>query len=392
MLDVAVVGAGPIGSRAAYRLAQMGYSVTVLEKRPCAGLKNCCTGIISQECITKFNIPPNVIYRQVSSAKLFSPSGHFIKISQPQAQASVVNRSAFDLHLAEKARKQGVRYLFNTSVEYLESQREKVVLSCKSEEGTSTLEARTTILACGFNTALVSKIGLGQCRYFTTGVQAEVQVKELKEIEIFFGNRIAPGFFAWLVPTHDDQVLAGMMTNHAGGAFLKKWISELVDQKRIEPGIHNICYAGIPIYPLKRTYGDRLLVIGDAAGQVKPTTGGGIYFGLLCADIAADTLHKCFTADKFTANNLSPYQHEWHKILRKELRTEYLARRMYQNLSDARLDKIFAMAKSGKWADRIIAKNRIAFDWHGKVLFRLIWTGLFSIILDKIRLVFRNNK
>ena len=390
MLDVAVVGAGPIGSRAAYRLAQMGYSVTVLEKRPAAGMKSCCTGIISQECINRFNIPSDIIYRQIRSAKLFSPSGDFIRISQPHTQASVVNRSAFDRNLSELAREQGVNYLFNTPIEFIENRIDKVVLSYKTEEGMATLEARTAILACGFNTALVRKCGLGQCRYFTTGVQAEVQVKVLDEIEIYFGNQIAPGFFAWLVPTHDNLALAGMMTNHAAGACLKKWLSELAEKKKIVPGFNNICYAGIPIYPLKRTYDDRLLVIGDAAGQVKPTTGGGIYFGLLCADIAAETLHKSIIKNKLSANSLSVYQHVWPQLLKKDLRSEYIARRMYQKLSDARVEKIFTIAKAGKWADRILAKNRVGFDWHGKALFRLIWSGIFSMIKNKLRLVFRN--
>jgi len=383
-----VVGAGPIGSRVAYRLAQMGHSVTVLDRNPAVGMKSCCTGIISQECITKFNIPADIIYRQISSAKLFSPSGDFIRIYKPHTQASVVNRSAFDFHLSELARKQGVNYLFNTPVEFIEKRIDKVVLSYKTDEGMATLEARTTILACGFNTALVRKIGLGQCRYFTTGVQSEVQVKGLEEIEIYFGNQMAPGYFAWLVPTHDNCALAGMMTNHAAGAFLKKWMSELVDKKRIEPGFNKICYAGIPIYPLKRTYDDRLLVIGDAAGQVKSTTGGGIYFGLLCADIAARAIHNNVLKNKLSANDFSVYQHEWHKLLKNELRSEYFARRMYQNLSDARVEKIFASAKTGDWANKIINKNKVAFDWHGKALFRVSGTAIVTMIVDKIRAVF----
>ena len=83
------------------------------------------------------------------------------------------------------------------------------------------------------------------------------------------------------------------------------------------------------------------MVVGDAAGQVKPTSGGGIYYGLLCADIAADTLHRALQEGDFSAGMLSRYERKWKKRLGRELKIGYWARRMFERLSDGQIDRIF---------------------------------------------------
>src|SRR5512136_497001 len=116
MLDVAIIGGGPIGSRVAFKLAVSGYRVTVFEKRSTIGEKLCCTGIISQECISNFNISRDVILREVNSAKLFSPSGEFIRIDRPETRACIIDRPVFDRTMANEAQKQGAEYQLNSEV------------------------------------------------------------------------------------------------------------------------------------------------------------------------------------------------------------------------------------------------------------------------------------
>ncbi len=378
MLDVVVVGAGPIGSRTAYRLASQGHSVMVLEKRAAAGLKICCTGIISQECVSKFDVPLNIVYRQISSARLFSPSDDSIRIVRPQVQAYVVDRSAFDCYLAGLAVGQGVDYRYNSSVESLALQSDRVTLQVSTKGAPSTIEAKAVILACGFNTALVRKAGFGQSRYFTTGVQAEVQAKKLEEVEIYFGRRTAPGFFAWLVPTQDGRALAGLMTRNSAGSHLRNWLSDLLEQGRIEASPKKIYYSGIPMYPLARTYKNRLLVIGDAAGQTKPTTGGGIYFGLLCADVGANTLHNCLLNNNLSSNYLSIYEKTWHRLLRTELKKEYWARRAFQLLNDRQIDALFRDLKEHRTVESLLSAKDISFDKHGNELIKVLRLVLIS--------------
>ena len=130
------------------------------------------------------------------------------------------------------------------------------------------------------------------------------------ELEIYFDQRLAPGGFAWLVPTRDNRGLAGLLTHQRPEWHLNKLLSSLKAQGKITSTEVIPGYGAIPLRPLPKTYADRILVVGEAAGQVKPTTGGGIYYGLMCADIAADTLHQAFQAHDFSESRLASYQKE----------------------------------------------------------------------------------
>jgi flavin-dependent dehydrogenase len=129
---------------------------------------------------------------------------------------------------------------------------------------------------------------------------------------------------------------------------------------------------GISLKPPSKTYGQRLLVVGTAAGQVKPTTGGGIYYGLLCADIAADHLHRALIADDLSARNLSRYERDWKKKLGRELRIGYWARKVYEHLDDKQIEKIFDIIQSSGILDDLQKAEDLSFDWHGGAIFRVI--------------------
>jgi digeranylgeranylglycerophospholipid reductase len=380
LLDVAIIGAGPTGSRVAYQLALLGHSVCVLEKKSAAGQKVCCTGIISQECYNKYNIPDRVVYRGIKSAKLVAPSGNYINIFRPEVQAYVINRSAFDQDLANRATEKGAQFIFNTVVEDVNFSENGAVLDCISKDRYLRIESRFVVMACGFGSALSKRLNLGKYRYFTTGVQLEVKTKKLDGVEIYFGNEVAPGFFAWLVPTQEGNALAGLMSRYSAGYYLRRWISNLIFKNKIQNEIGNIKYCGIPMYPLARTYRERLLIVGDAAGQVKPTTGGGIYFGLLCADIAAETLHNTMGKQQFSSVYLSSYEQRWHMVLRKELRHEYMARWLYQRLSDRQINMIFNNKGIKDSIDEILRTNKISFDWHGNTFSKMIGPVISAII------------
>ena len=100
MHDVIVVGGGPTGSYAAYKLAERGHRVMVLERKRRVGEAVCCTGIIGQECVNSFAIENRVILRQVNSARLFSPSGNQLSLRREKPQACILDRAAFDIALA----------------------------------------------------------------------------------------------------------------------------------------------------------------------------------------------------------------------------------------------------------------------------------------------------
>jgi flavin-dependent dehydrogenase len=102
----------------------------------------------------------------------------------------------------------------------------------------------------------------------------------------------------------------------------------------------------LPLGAIRHTYADRVLVIGDAAGLVKPTTGGGIYYSLVSAGIAADVLNAALAADRLTERDLEPYQRGWRKRLGSELQAQLSLRRLANRLPDEEIDELFELART----------------------------------------------
>jgi len=123
---------------------------------------------------------------------------------------------------------------------------------------------------------------------------------------------------------------------------------------------------------LTRSYGHRLLVIGDAAGQVKPTTGGGIYFGHLGAKMAAEVLDTALSSDSLTAAQLSHYQKKWTAKMGSELSRGYWARWAYGKLSDHQIEGIFRALNSGGTGGDLLNSDGFSFDWHSRLILTVL--------------------
>ncbi len=386
--DVIVIGAGPVGSQVAYHLAGEGHEVVVLEQKPRVGGAVCCTGIISQECVRVFSIADHVILRQENSAKLFSPSGRLLRLRRPGTQACIVDRAALDSAMAHRSQNKGTDYVLDSSVRDIEVGDKRVRVGVTFQGERLNFEARAVVIASGFGSRLTSGLGLGKISYFLMGAQAEVDTSRLDEVEVYLGQEVAPGFFAWLVPTSPHKALVGLALRHSSGSYLKKLMSFLRAHGKIVSDQAKIYFRGIPLKPLPRTYSKRLIVVGDAAGQVKPTTGGGIYYGLLCADMAARTLHRALESDDLSAKSLSNYEREWKVKLNRELRVDYLARKFYERLSNRQIDKIFDTIKSKGIAETILKMEDLSFDWHGEVLLRVLKHKAVSRVLEAMKMPF----
>ncbi|MDY6893403.1 MAG: NAD(P)/FAD-dependent oxidoreductase [Chloroflexota bacterium] len=387
--DAIVVGAGPVGSRVAYQLAHYGHKVLVVERHSNVGDAICCTGIVGKECLERFPVANSVVTNHARSATFISPSGKCLRMQKDTVQAYVVERTVYDCDLASQAQEEGAEYLLSARVNdiTLVDHRVRAEVTCN---GRSTdIESNVVIIGSGFGTQLPRKLSMGNVGDFVLGAQAEVAVREADETEVYFGQNIAPGFFAWLVPTSPGRALAGLLTRSNPGAYLNEFLASLAAQGKIESPDAQITRGGIPLKPLPRTYGQRVLVVGDAAGQVKPTTGGGIYYGLLCADIAADTVHTALLSDDFSAKNLARYEKDWKNMLGSELRVDYWARKLYEKLNDSQIERIFDIVQSNNIHEDLLQSPDFSFDWHGvsitralrhRTLRKAIWTITRSVL------------
>ncbi|MCP4610378.1 MAG: geranylgeranyl reductase family protein, partial [Planctomycetes bacterium] len=223
--DVLIVGAGPVGSRAAQRLADFGYRVAVFEKHQQIGHKLSCTGIIGRECAEKFEVDRSCFLQEAKSAKLFAPCGEFITVSREEPQAYIIDRLAFDRSMAAKAQDAGADYHLSSKVNNISISDSEVVIEIDQRKKIS---GKTVLLASGFSSKLPSKLGLGQTKKVITGAQAEVPTNGIDETEVYFSHKIAPGFFGWLVPVSDNRARVGLFAKERPGEYLRQLLAQLV--------------------------------------------------------------------------------------------------------------------------------------------------------------------
>ena len=370
--DVIIIGAGPSGSRLAFRLARLGYAVLVLDRKEAAGEDICCTGIVSQQCVDDFGIDDGIILRRASSAKFVGPSGKYLRFSHDSLVACILDRPALDRALAGQARAAGAEYAFTTEVTVVEPGADgvRVRASCPGEE--VIFDARAVVLANGFGSPLPRRLGMGAIKDVVTGAQARVVIRGVDEVEVYFDRSLAPGGFAWLVPHNDSSGLAGLLTRYRPEQHLENLLSRLQAQGKIVSTEVEREYAAIPRGSLPLTCADRVLVLGEAAGQVKPTTGGGIYYGLLCADIAADCLEAAVNASDLSAARLSWYDRQWRARLGREIKVGNRLCRLYQRLGNGNIERLFQFARGAELPRFISDLEVLPFDWHGALASKLL--------------------
>jgi geranylgeranyl reductase family protein len=382
--DVIVVGGGPTGSQVAYKLAGMGYIVGVVEKKATLGGDVCCTGLVSRECVEKYSIPESVIYRWAYGATLFPPSRKPIHIQRDTPQVAVLNRAAFNQIWALRAQKAGAEYHFGCNLKRIVREKGKVTAEVSCRGKTLTLQGRAIVIATGFGTRLLDNLGLGVASDFVMGAQAVVETKGIDEVEVYFGNEVAPGFFAWLVPTSPGKALAGLLARRDNPFYLRKLLASLAADGKIVSADVKMTYGGVPLKALPHTRSDNLLVVGTAAGQVKPITGGGIYFGLICADMAANTLKRALQADNLSARGLAGYETAWRRKLARELRNGYWARKVYEMLNDHQVNRIFGLLESTGIIEELRRSEEMSFDWHADVVSKVMGQKLLAKTMNSI--------
>jgi len=349
--DIAVVGGGPGGLHAAYLLARAGFKVTVFEEHPSAGDPVHCTGVLAVEAFEEFDLPKNAFLNSLTTVQFFSPSGAAIEYSTPQVEAIVIDRKAFDVALAHRAERAGATLHVGERITNVKATDDGVVVTTA---GDRRIAAKACVLACGANYSIQKRLGLGTPVMHLQSAQIEVPASEPGHVEVHFGNQVAPKGFAWAVP-----VLRGQRSFARIGLMCERDAREHFDQflMRIGPRWQTgtpTCLSGglkprlkmLPLGPIARTYGARVLAIGDAAGLVKATTGGGIYYSLLSATLAAETLTEAFSQGDLSAASLSAYEERWRAQLGEEFSAQMNLRRIANRMKDGEIDALFELART----------------------------------------------
>jgi len=355
--DILVAGGGPTGSFSALQAAKLGAQVTICEEHSKEGVPSHCTGHISLAGIRRLsvNLPKRIFENEIKSAMFYSPSGYQFSVRFSSPITCVVNRELFDQHLSDIASKVGVKIFNGTHVDSLLIEGGLVRgLVVRRKKKAEKLLSKIVIDAEGVSSNLLKRANLpslDRCMV-VNGVQAEVDKIdgiETDVVEVFLSQRFAMGFFAWIVPRQDGSAKVGLATaigNPRDCLYYFSRRNPILRQRLKKSHLTNLVYHPLSLGgPIPKTFHDGLLVVGDAASHVKPTTGGGIIMGLTCAKIAGKVAANAIRYNDASANFLSEYERRWKKKIGFDMTVMKYLRHLLNSLSDRKLDKLIALCK-----------------------------------------------
>jgi len=371
MYDAVIIGAGPAGLFAGLRLAQRGLRVALLEEHQVVGHPVHCTGILAREAFDEFDLPPDLILNELTTARFFSPSGQDVVYRTRAIEAVAIDRAAFDARLADDARRAGVCLMLGSRVTSVSCDADGVSVE---SAGRRALTARACVLACGGRYALHRQLGLTVPSLFLHTAQREVPVAHPGDVEVHFGSEVAPRGFGWAVPIwREGRAYAriGVMSEDRSPTYFDRMLARVAERWGVQASHEGPPRQKIlPLNRISRTYGRRLVVVGDAAGLVKPTTGGGIYYSLVSAALAADVLLDGLGRDDLSADGLAEYERRWRTRLEAELDTQLTFRSLAQAMPDEDIEGLFELARTDGVMP--IVRRTASFNRHRRLIVALL--------------------
>src|SRR3954451_10365050 len=347
MHDVAIIGAGPAGLIAARQLAERGHDVVVLEEHPRVGIPTHCTGLLGLDAFTELDIPRQTILDTTRAARFIAPDGSSVMVESDRVHAAIVDRAQFDQALADRSHAAGADVRSSARVRSIEVGDASVRISADHHD--RPIAARACIVACGASYRFNRQLGLGVPRAFVQSAQLERPFDGPGGVEVHLGRDVAPRGFAWVVPFMRGERACnriGLMCESRAGVRFRAFGRRL----RARFGLGDDEWPDarlkiLPLGPVARTYAPRVLAVGDAAGLVKPTTGGGIYYSLISGRLAGETLAAALRQDDLGEARLRAYESGWRSRLGAEIRIGLAFRTLVARMNDRAIDALVELAR-----------------------------------------------
>lgn len=365
--DVLIIGAGPAGCFTGKILAEHGLKVTIVEEHAEVGKPACCTGIVGLSGLRELGIKPGKwVLGRLRGAKIYPPSNNSIKLTRGKVEALVVDREKFDRSLADAAVKAGADLLLGRRCVDLDFNDTPLI---ETQDGVK-LKARVVIGADGPHSIVARKLGLLVSSKYVKCAQVETEADVDRDVaEIYLNKSFSPGFFGWMVKA--GKVARVGLGTAAGNPvrLLRSFLSEHpVVSGKVGKVVHNRCTGVIPECMSRRIHKGTVLLVGDAAGQVKPLTGGGIYIGLCCAKLAAETVIRAFESGRM--RDLENYPRAVMKKFGSEFRVGMRVKKLFDQMSNEDLNFLSTFLIQDEVRE-IVLKN-FDFDHHEKVISALV--------------------
>ena len=341
MYDVVIVGAGPVGCRVGELLGKKDLRVLILEEHPEIGKPVQCAGLVSHRIFDLSEISEDVVVNEVEKARFFAHDGNYIELKHKKP-VYVIDREKFDKELAKKAQDVGVEIKTTKFVGYKKG---KEFLKVKTTKGN--FQTKLLVGADGPNSLVARASGLRLPEKILIGMQSTIDSKFNPDfVELWFSSEFAPDFFGWVIPENEREARVGLATAKNVKERFKKFLKRRFDKPIKE---RNKVAGVIRFGFIDDSVADRLLLVGDAASQVKPFSGGGLIYGLTGAKFAAEACIKCLKEEKYDHQFLKEnYDEVWKNELTGSIKKGVLLNKMIHSFSNKKLSVSFSLARKGK--------------------------------------------
>ncbi len=394
--DVTIIGAGPIGSSLAYELAQEGLKVSLIDKKKLVGLPLQCAGIVNKRISELIDLPDDLILNEAKGAFLHSKN-HSLTVSKEETQAYVVDRVALD------------QFLFNRADEYVDTflsskvvdvDLKRGIVQFKSDSKIKKIHSKLIVGADGPLSLCSSKINDDFNYYDASQYLVKVDnIEDMNFVDLYACGDLFPGFI-WAIPVYKNIYRIGLFSNDdykRQSQILNEFLEN--DFKHESYDVLEKYKGKIPIYDKSnKLFEDRLLLIGDSACQVKPTTGGGLLIGLESVQFAKKAILNSINEIDFNRDlndiqeldnllddlslYLTQYEKDFEDRFLKEFDYQFKVQKTLCTLSDDDLDYFFIKLKE-KDADKLISEYG-DMDNQSKLVKEFIKRGLIIALLPKI--------
>jgi geranylgeranyl reductase family protein len=349
--DVIIVGAGPVGGRAATLLSQEGLRVLMLEEHQEIGRPFQCAGLVTPSAMDAVGGHETVL-QEVDGALIHGPSGTLVPVgTEGQLRTYVVCRKRFDQFVVQQGMEAGASLWLDSVPVRAETDHHGVEVVVRKNGEEQTLRAKLLIGADGAHSWTRRTFKMGKPKELMIGFQTEVVGYEGRDrwLEMYSGSSIAPGFFAWVIPSGFGTHRIGLWStaDRLNGRSIESCYQDLMDHplwKERFAGTSEIArYCGpVPSGMVKKPVKNRVMLLGDAAGMAKPTTGGGLGPGFHQIQCILTPLVKAIQANQLDEAKLKTITKQpWNAMKKEQERARTLRNLLVSDCSDAVLDKHF---------------------------------------------------
>jgi len=325
--DVVIAGGSVAGLLCAREISSKGFSVLVIEEDYEIGTPEHCGGLVSLAGLAELGVIPlrKTFDHMIDSAEITSPNGDSFTINSKKQKVIEISRRELDKQIAFQAQKNGTEIKVRTSFQEITDTGVRT-----SEEK---INCKVFVDARGVS-SLIHKDRTG----ILSSAQYEIYADWIKKgkVEVIFNQEKYPGFFAWIIPSGEGKGKVGVAGR---GIKVSETLEDILKEKGEFSTIRKI-FAPIWIKgPIKKFVEGKTVIIGDAAGQAKPTTAGGIFTSGMGGVYAGQAISEFLKTNK--TEDLEQYQKRWMVRFGKEFEKQLLARKILERIDNNTINKLF---------------------------------------------------